>query len=413
MKVRCIPGRRAQAMRRVAAYCRVSTERSDQQESFETQHRAYTHCVEQQAGWVFAGIYHDEQSATSASRRPGFMCMVEDALSGKFDLLLVKSISRFSRNILDCQQYARRLREAGVEIHFECERLSTMDPSSEMLFSLMGAIAQDESRSISAHVRWSYQRRFELGIYHIGSHRILGYDDILGRLVPNDQGWIVALAFRLYAQGASLSGTAHALTRAGAHRLRSVRAFNASAVLAMLQNETYVGDKRLQKRPPVHFLTKRPDPSMPHRTFYLSDDHTPIVERQVFDIVQRRLAEHARARIAGINRRRADHHPFYGVLFCGCCGAPYKRRTFIDRAGASTKAWCCKERQKGKRGNGCTAPIMREPTLEAQIAAQMGWPLFDAQAFLRDVYEVDILMHSVTVKEREEHMEYAACFGGV
>ena len=178
MKVHVIKSERHQReKKRVAAYCRVSTMESSQEESYETQKEYYEDF----------GIYADQGiSGTSAEKRPQFMACIEDAIGGKIDLILVKSISRFSRNIVDCQSYVAKLKSYGVEVYFEKESLSTMDPSSGMIFSLMGLIAQSESESISQNIRWAVQEHYKRGEYTIGNNKILGYsrgED--GRPVPS------------------------------------------------------------------------------------------------------------------------------------------------------------------------------------------------------------------------------------
>mgnify|MGYP000757969269 FL=1 len=161
MKIRHIPSIHQRRKKRVAAYCRVSTDMKIQEESFETQVSYYQSYIERNDEWVLAGIYADGGvSATGAAKRPEFMRMIADAMEGKIDLILVKSISRFSRNVVDCQVYVQQLRSKGVEVRFEKERLSSLDASSEMIFSMMAAIAQDESRSISQNIRWGYEKRF-------------------------------------------------------------------------------------------------------------------------------------------------------------------------------------------------------------------------------------------------------------
>lgn len=164
MKITRIPRIRDQHKKRVAAYCRVSTTLDEQEESYEAQLSYYTRLIQAHDDWDFAGVYSDEKSGVKASNRPGFQRLIKDALNGKVDYILVKSISRFSRNIVDCQKYANLLHGNGVDIHFDKENLDTAEPSCSMMFSFLSAIAQDESRSISENVRWGYRERFKRGV---------------------------------------------------------------------------------------------------------------------------------------------------------------------------------------------------------------------------------------------------------
>ena len=301
MKIRHIPSIHQRSKKRVAAYCRVSTDMKSQEESFETQVSYYQSYIERNDEWVLAGIYADGGvSATGAAKRPEFMRMIADAMEGKIDLILVKSISRFSRNVVDCQVYVQQLRSKGVEVRFEKERLSSLDASSEMIFSMMAAIAQDESRSISQNIRWGYEKRFAQGIHHMGNRRVLGYDEVNGVLTPNEDAWIVRMAFELFNQGMAYQKIAEAITAAGGKRMRGSTAFSASSIQSIVGNEIYVGDRMLQKRPPQHYLTKKPDPNAQYQTYYWRDTHEGIIDRETWELVQeeyeRRNADYMRAR---------------------------------------------------------------------------------------------------------------------
>ena len=207
MIIRKIEAKPKRTTFRVAAYARVSTNKEQQEESFETQKTAYQKLIEETEGWEFAGIYADKaRTGTKVKNRPGFQQMITDAEQGKLDIILVKNIARFSRNVGNCQEYVDRLkarfsRNVGncqeyvdrlkannVTVIFEKENIRTDDPTSNFQLALLGAISQDESNSIGLNRRWAYQQRFANGDYNIGSNRILGYDGVDGKLVPN-QGW--------------------------------------------------------------------------------------------------------------------------------------------------------------------------------------------------------------------------------
>ena len=179
---------------RVAAYCRVSTDQPGQEESFDTQVQYYQKMISQNPRWEFAGVYADKGvSGTSAEHRPEFMRLMEDAFAGHIDIIFTKSISRFARNVVDCQTYTRKLKELGVEVRFEREQISNMDPTADFIFSILSAIAQEESHSLSENMRWRYKQNFMKGIYRLGNNRILGYDmDEDGKLIPNLGAWIVS-----------------------------------------------------------------------------------------------------------------------------------------------------------------------------------------------------------------------------
>lgn len=290
MTITCIKRARDQRRARVAAYCRVSTRLDTQEESFETQQAHYRQLIQSNPDWDFAGIYADERSGTGIKNRPGFQKLMQDAMEGKIDLILVKSVSRFARNVVDSEAAIRHLKASGVWVHFEREGIRTEDPASGMILSLMAAIAQDESKSISENVKWSYRQRCQRGEYNLGSNRVLGYDCVNGKLVPNRDARVVSRIYQLYLQGLTPAQIAKDLNNQGLTGLRG-RPFSAPAIRYILQNEVYVGDRKLQKQLPRDFLTKQPDKRQPLESYYLTDDHEPIIPRQLWQEVQNRIAK--------------------------------------------------------------------------------------------------------------------------
>ena len=245
------PGERAEAQPtrplRVAAYCRVSTRRMEQEDSLELQQEVYRERIARRADWELAGIYADALSGLRAEKRPDFMTMMAECRAGNIDRILCKSVSRFSRNVAECQRFTEELLAQNIVVEFEKEHIRTDDPASRLMFSLMCSIAQDESRSISENVRWSYQRRFQRGEYNLGSNRVLGYDCVNGRLVPNGDAWAVRLIYRLFLEGKSYWEIGRRAQEAGAVGMRSRRTLAPSTIYGILRNETYAGDVRQQR----------------------------------------------------------------------------------------------------------------------------------------------------------------------
>ena len=410
MIVRHIRNKNYGKKKRVAAYCRVSTDKAEQEESFETQIATYERVIRNNPEWEYAGIYADEgKSATSADHRPEFQRMIADALDEKIDVILVKSISRFSRNIVDCQTYVEKLREKGVSVRFERENIDSLNPACSMMFSLLAAIAQDESLSISENVKWAVARRFERGEYKIGNNQVLGYDaDEDGKPVPNGDAWIVRRIFQLFTEGKSVRQVAELVTAEGGHGLRSEGTLSYQTVLSILQNEIYVGDRCLQKRPPVHYLTKKADPRAEYKSYYLKDVHTPLIEREMWEKAQAMLTTRQERMAQGVFQKSGTHF-LYGRVFCGQCGAPYKRRTVTNshKSGAERyyKVWNCKERQKGVQGKRCLNPTLHEAKLLEMISQKLGWEWsdmehFDAERFLQEVERVEIMPDGEIIVQR-------------
>ncbi len=374
---------------RVAAYCRVSTQLESQEESFRIQQEYYMKYICANPQWEFAGVYADEKSGTSVEHREGFRRMIADALAGMADRILVKSISRFSRNAVDAQFYVKLLHSHGVSVYFEKEGIDTAESSSLMMLSLIAAIAQDESRSISENIRWSYRERFQRGEYNLGNNRILGYDTVNGQLVPNHDAWIIREIFRRFVEGENYAQIARELNRMGARRMRSGNGFVASVIQVIVGNETYVGDKRLQKRAPQDFLTKKPGEHKAYTSYYIKEDHEGIIDRQTWERAQAILCRHREELACGVHRKGGRHHVFFGKIFCGTCGSPFCRRTLSGTQGYY-KAWSCRERHKGRSGNGCKNRVWREEELIVELRVQLGWENFDHDRFAREIRKVEL-----------------------
>ena len=367
MRIRRVEATVRQRRLRVAAYCRVSTKRAEQEDSLEVQQSVYERFIRSNPAWEFAGLYTDARSGLSTEKREGFMRMIEDAKAGRIDLILCKSISRFSRNIVECQRFVELLRSRNVAVLFEKEHIRTDEPTSNLIFSLMCAIAQDESRSISENMQTANRHRVEAGIYTPRQKQMLGYDVKDGRFVPNANACIIQHIFTQYAEGVGIEDICRELDGQKARRYRAEKPFTHQIVRHILSNESYVGDKRLQKKPPCDFLTKKSDPTRPYSTNYLTDDHEAIVSRELWNAAQERLKREADAREIGV-RRQGNSHELYGRIFCEQCGEPYVQRTFTKRAVKQDgsryyKVWCCRGR---RNGNGCKNPNVLDEKLQEE-----------------------------------------------
>lgn len=274
------------AKKRVAAYCRVSTQRGEQDESFETQKRYYEELIGAHPDWELAKIYADRHSATTSRNRPGFQALLADAKTTKLDIVICKSVSRFARNIVDCQKYTQWFVTLGITVIFEEQNLRTDDPTSGFVLSIMSAIAQNESHSISENEQRANENRHRRGEYSMGNNQVLGFDVVDGKLMPNQDAWIIREIFKHFLAGESYRRISRELAAMGAKTLRGNSRFSVEALRYIIKNETYVGDKLLQKKPPKDYLTKKPDPSREYYTAYLTDDHEAIIDRETWDKVQ-------------------------------------------------------------------------------------------------------------------------------
>ena len=357
MNVRRITPVKEIQKKNVAAYARVSTLSEAQGESFETQVAYCTALISSNPQWIFAGVYADHgKSGLSAEKRPDFMRMMNDAMDGKIDIILVKSISRFGRNSLEAQTYVHKLREKGVEVKFEREGISSFDAQADMVFNFLVAVAQEESKSISQNTRWANEKLAKQGIRHLGNNRVLGYDEVNGVLTPNKDAWVVKYIFEEYAAGKSMLQICDGLEKKGFVTMTGNTKMRPSTISSILHNELYKGDQRIQKKPPKDLLSKKPDYSKEYTSYYVEDNHEAIVNRELWDKVQEILT------VPKTSYIRNDSHPLKDKIVCGECGMPFKR---VTRRGHKT--WVCKGRHSG---SGCRCAILKEELIEEKIGEE-------------------------------------------
>lgn len=310
----------------VAAYCRVSTGDESQQTSYKNQKAYYSGLIHSHPGWRFAGIYADEGiSGTSVAHRDQFNQMMQDARAGKIDYIVTKSISRFARNTLDMLTYVRELKELNpkVGVYFEKENVDTLNLAGEMVMTVLAAIAQEESHSISENIRWSIQKKFQAGIPQINLERMLGYDK--GEkgvwLINEEQAGIVRDIFARYIGGIPANQIAQGLNDAGILTLAG-KQWSASSILRILRNEKYVGDLEMQKTYTEDFLThKARKNSGEVPKYFYENHHIPIIDRRSWDMAQERLTRKASKET--VKPKRGAEGSAFGNLRCACEGCPH------------------------------------------------------------------------------------------
>lgn len=285
---------------RVAAYARVSTNRECQQTSYEAQIQYYTRYIEKKPDWIFAGIYADEGvTGTSTQKRVAFLQMIQDAMDGKIDLIVTKSVSRFARNTVDSLSVIRKLKEHGVEIYFEKENIWTFDAKGELLITIMSSLAQEESRSISENTRWGMRKAFQDGKVFVPYRHFLGYDrGENGELKVNpEQAKTVCMIYKMFLDGNSFYRIAAELTQRRIPTPYGKEIWRDRTVKNILQNEKYRGDALLQKKYSRNFLDRKMrknEGEVPQ--YYVVGNHEAIIEPETFDKVQRELQRRAEMR---------------------------------------------------------------------------------------------------------------------
>lgn len=248
------------AKRRVAGYARVSTDSDEQFTSYEAQIDYYTKFIKAREDWEFVTVYTDEGiSATNTKHRDGFNRMVQDALDGKIDLIVTKSVSRFARNTVDSLTTVRKLKECGTEIYFEKENIYTFDSKGELLITIMSSLAQEESRSISENVTWGQRKRFADGKVSMPYKHFLGYDkgEDGTPVINSEEAETVRLIYQLFLEGKTPAGICNYLDKSGTLTPSGRLKWSQTTVSSILSNEKYKGDALLQKRFTVDFLMKK------------------------------------------------------------------------------------------------------------------------------------------------------------
>jgi site-specific DNA recombinase len=338
---------------RVAAYCRVSTELEEQESSYEAQVEYYTRKIQETENWKLAGIYADDgKSATNTKKRDDFKAMIKDAESGKIDMILTKSVSRFARNTVDSLLTIRKLKEKNVAVVFEKEGVNTLDGTGEILITILSSLAQEESRNISENTRWGVVRKFEKGKVIVNHNKFMGYTknengDLV--IVPKEAE-IVRLVFRLYLEGYSTGKIAKYLEEQKIKTATGLEKWHDTVVLKMLRNEKYMGDALLQKTYTVDFMTKKKVMNkgiVPQ--YYVEDDHEAIIPKDLFYRVQEELARRASVNKSAVTRKKnmkskySSEYALTGILLCGECGQEYRRVTWA-RNGKKKIVWRCSNR---------------------------------------------------------------------
>lgn len=338
---------------RVSAYCRVSTELEEQENSYEAQVEYYTRKIAETDNWKMVGIYADDgKSATNTKKRDDFNAMIKDALDGKIDMILTKSVSRFARNTVDSLLTIRKLKEKNVAVVFEKEGVNTLDGTGEILITILSSLAQEESRNISENTRWGVVRRFENGKMIVNHNKFMGYiknenGDLV--IVP-EEAEIVRLIFRLYLEGYSAKKISQYLEENGIKTATGQDKWYDSVIFKMLRNEKYMGDALLQKTYTVDFMTKKKVINkgiVPQ--YYVEDDHEPIIPKELFYRVQEELARRASMNKSAVTRKKnqkskfSSEYALTGLLLCGDCGQEYRRVTW-SRNGKKKIVWRCSNR---------------------------------------------------------------------
>lgn len=371
-----VTGARITDRLRVAPYCRVSTDSEEQKNSYNSQLKYYQELITRRPEWVFVDIYADEAiSGTLDYKRTDFMRMINDALNGRIDLIITKSISRFARNTLDTLKYVRMLKEKNIAVLFEEENINTLEMSGELLLTILSSVAQQESENISEHVKLGIKMKRERGEL-VGFNRCLGYKanyETNTLEIVEEEAEVVRYIFDRYIQGAGSTIIARELNELGKKPIKGNK-FRESSIRGIIRNEKYKGDILMGKTFTIDAIShKRVKNYGEEDMYYIEKHHEPIVSEETYNKAIEILEKRAQNRRLGHGKgfeRYSRKYAFSSMIYCGCCNKIYIRRNWNSGTKNSKRVWQCTTLvKKGKefcsQSKGIPEEIIEQCFLEA------------------------------------------------
>lgn len=404
---------------RVASYCRVSTEFEEQESSYEMQVEHYTNYIKSNPKWELVEVYADDGiSATNTAKRESFNRMIEDCRAGKIDMILTKSISRFSRNTVDCLKYTRELKDLNIAILFEKENINSLDAKGEVLMTIMAALAQQESESLSANVRLGIQFRNQAGKVQVNHNRFLGYtkDEDGNLVIVPEEAAIVRRIYAEYMDGRSFLQIKRGLEADGILNGAHNKKWYESNIKQILTNEKYIGDALLQKTYTVNTLEKKRVANNGFAPkYYVEGSQDAVIDKDVFLRVQAEIARRANILTEGKKRIYSSRYALSSIVFCGHCGDIYRRIKWNNRGCRSTVWRCVSRVLKKSSGIDCPARTIREKDLQKAIvtAVNDAWARKDAilpvlqeniRAVLNEDTEEQLTSIDASIRAKQEEL---------
>ena len=379
----------------VTYYARVSTESEEQEDSYERQKAYFEEKIKAHPEWNYIEGYADwGVTGTKAEARKNFMRMIEDCRAGKINKILCKSISRFGRNTVDTLKYIRELRELGISVFFDSQGIDTLTPGGDVLITILAAMAEQESRTMSTNIKWAFEKRFKEGNVLINFRGTLGYtkegDEYV---VVEDEAKIVRRIYAEYLSGKSLRQIADELNAEGLQTKKG-KQWMPSSIQGILQNERYTGNAILGKSYKTDVLSKtRKKNEGQAPMYYVENSHPPIISQATFEMAK---AEQIRRRDirSSVNTgsgRYSSRYPYSGLLICGDCGAKLRRFGRKVVSGEYVPTWVCITHQKTPKE--CDMRPIKEEDINAAYERVVGRLLGDVaeiKAAVRKTIECEI-----------------------
>ena len=360
---------------RVVAYCRVSTKEEEQLHSYENQLKHFTEEINKNPDWEFVGIFADRGiSGTSVKKRDEFNKMIRLCKRGKVDMIMVKAISRFARNTVDCLKYTRMLKDIGVDVFFEEQNLHSTQPGAELYITIYGCLAQSESENLSANVIWGKLQSAKEGKVWFNYKAMLGYKKGAdgNPEIVEDEAEIVRFIYNEFLRGGSMGTIANTLNKKNIKTALGYT-WHRSAIKSILTNEKYKGDAVINKTFVVNYLTKKVKKNNGERPkYYVQNSHPAIIDESTFAKVQQEIARRSgkqqteRAGNKVVHVKYSSKYALTQLLVCGECKSPYRRVIWM-RNGEKVPVWRCDSRLKDKKKYCRDSPSIRESVLHEAI----------------------------------------------
>ncbi|MBS6464387.1 MAG: recombinase family protein [Firmicutes bacterium] len=386
----------ARQLLRVAGYARVSTGRPEQKTSFESQQKHYKELVAKHSDWIDVGLYADEGiTATSMRKRKQFLKMIQDAKEGKIDRIIVKSVSRFARNTVDCLATVEELTALGVDVFFELQNLSSLQDSktTRMQLTMYASMAQEESETLSESVAYGIREGIKNGRYR--APKAYGYrlDENKRLVIDPEQAEVIMFIYNTFLQGYTV-GQICAMLNAREIPAPRGGVWYDSTVDGILKNEKYIGDLRLEKTVSTDLKTRRRVPNINGQQFYVTNNHEGILAERMFKRVQAEIEYRQNLRGYSGSGKSAytTKYPFSNKLFCGRCGSKYRRHSYDlkrkDENGnpkiEKVYTWVCINHKLNKK-TACPQTQVKESSLEKAFIAALNTIIEDQDGFVKTV----------------------------
>lgn len=387
---------------KVCAYCRISSNKEEQETSLLEQITYYSDLIIDNKNWEFAGIFADDGiSGTSTEIRKQFQIMLNKARAGAIDIIITKSISRFARNVTDLLETIQELRRLGVEVYFEREDFSSLDTKSDTMLTIYAKFAEEESESISKNVKWRYEINKQKGIYFINIWQMLGYDYDENKqviIVEKEAKWIRQI-FKMYLDDIPVRRIAEYLEENNVRAPRGGTSWSIGTIRSILKNEKYVGDCLMQKKYVIDKKThKRKTNQGELDQVYIENGHPAIIDRETWNkCLEKRQQRFVQFKI---DRERVSNNKstYTGYIICAHCRKNYYLKTSTT---SKRKIFYCSSNRDVLTCRESESMFM--DLFENSMVSQINILLSNIQEFKNRLYEA--CLHSIGINDQQEKID--------